>query len=310
MILILSCFITHDRQLNRYNRFDIFKYTLNSYRNIKFKSVYIFAKLDNEFLGRKKELYTLINDIFINSEIFIDDIRYETQKEWSIFMNSIKDKYYENDELVWFIQNDDHVFIDSNTKILEEGIKLLEDDMSQYKTLYFSHWPEIIRLSGKNNTQSISNNYIKFTETLVDAIQIFNFKYLYYILCENNINYSFKRIDHIVHLNYNEERAYRPNDHTIRPIDQTIYVPLKELCRHFDGYNHVGIPLHTPPCECLQLPDDGISIQKIDNTPEMLRARMTVPHSSIWTANNEFIIPEEWIQIMLKLYNSENKLIQ
>ena len=52
-------------------------------------------------------------------------------------MNSIKDKYYENDELVWFLQNDDHVFIDSNTKILEEGIKLLEEDPSQYKTLYF-----------------------------------------------------------------------------------------------------------------------------------------------------------------------------
>ena len=39
MILILSVFITHDRGNNRYNRLDIFKYTLNSYRNIKFRSV-------------------------------------------------------------------------------------------------------------------------------------------------------------------------------------------------------------------------------------------------------------------------------
>ena len=36
----------------------------------------------------------------------------------------------------------------------------------------------------------------------------------------------------------------------------------------------------------------------------MLRARMTVPHSSLWTANNQFIIPEEWIQKMLELYNN------
>lgn len=304
MILILSCFITHDRENNRYNRLDIFKYTLNSYRNIKFRSVYIFVKLDSEFLYRKEELYRFINDTFSKSEVYIDDNRYETQYEWAIFMNSIKDKYYINDELVWFLQNDDHVFIDSNTKILDEGIKLLEEDPSQYKTLYFSHWPEITRLSGKNNTQSLCKNYIKFTETLIDSIQIFNFKYLYYILCENNINYSFKRIDHILHLNYNHKRAYRPYDHTIRPLDQTIFVPLKELCRHFDGYDHVGIPLHIPPCECLHLPEDGKTIQYIDNTPEMLRARMTVPHSSLWTANNQFIIPEEWIQIMLELYKN------
>lgn len=298
MILILSCFITHDRPNNRYNRFDIFKFTLNSYRNINFTSVYIFVKLDTEFLNRKDELYTFIHNTFTNSEVFIDDTRYETQNEWTIFMNSIKDKYYINDELVWFLQNDDHVFIDTNTEILDQGLKLLQDDPSQYKTLYFSHWPEIIKLSGKNNTQTVCDNYIKFTETLLDSIQVFNFKYLYYILCMNNLNYSFRRIDNI-HLNLSIN-PYRSS----RPLDQTIYVPLKELCRHFDGYDHVGIPLHVPPCECLHLPEDGTTIQYIDKTPEMLRARMTIRHTSGWTANNHFSIPEEWIQKMLALHNT------
>lgn len=86
MILILSCFITHDRGNNRYNRLDIFKYTLNNYRNIKFNSVYIFVKLDSEFLDRKEELYTFINDTFSNSEIIINDIRYETHKVYFVII--------------------------------------------------------------------------------------------------------------------------------------------------------------------------------------------------------------------------------
>lgn len=114
----------------------------------------------------------------------------------------------------------------------------------------------------------------------------------------NNLNYSFRRIDNI-HLNLSIN-PYRSS----RPLDQTIYVPLKELCRHFDGYDHVGIPLHVPPCECLHLPEDGTTIQYIDKTPEMLRARMTIRHTSGWTANNHFSIPEEWIQKMLALHNT------
>ena len=108
---------------------------------------------------------------------------------------------------------------------------------SLYKTLYLSHWPEIVRVSGSNREYQINGNYIIFNCTLVDSIQIFNLKYLYHIIVETiwtDPNYT--RIDFVFPQIFNGERK------------QTLFASLKEQCRKFDGYDHVQMdPSNCPP---------------------------------------------------------------
>ena len=43
-------------------------------------------------------------------------------------------------QLVWFLQNDDHPFIDADASALCEGLSALQADPAPYKSLWPSHW--------------------------------------------------------------------------------------------------------------------------------------------------------------------------
>lgn len=309
MILILSTFVTNDRRsfpyekskICNYSRIDIFKYMLKSYKNLPFKEVYLFIKLDNEFISQGQYFYD--NDIteylynnFSNlskNKIHIVLDRYTNQTRWIPFIKTIMDKHGPN-ESVWFTQNDDHIFIDNNLDVLLEGLTQLEGDTNRHKSIYFSHWPEILKLSGKQETPVLYNNYIKFNLSLLDSIQIFNLQFLYDIF----VDYQWKN-EHILIDSILNELCHQPS--VDNPLSQVIYVPLKELCRHFDGYGHVGI---SNDCPRLELPNNTFNYSKYT-----LIKKMTPFMSSAWTQNNSFTIPQEWIDINLKLHNNITEYI-
>ena len=64
MILLLSVFITHKRKVNRFSRYDIFKYTLTSYKDLPFSELYFFISLDDEFVHLKNDLTKFIMERF------------------------------------------------------------------------------------------------------------------------------------------------------------------------------------------------------------------------------------------------------
>ena len=194
----------------------------------------------------------------------------------------------------FFLNNDYHVFIDYDTTLLEEGIKLLLEEPNKHKSIYISHWPEIIKLSGKYNIPEINKNYIKFNLTQLDSIQIFNLEFLYYILIKYKWKNIYPRIDDIIY-----EITNKPNQDNI--LSQTIYVPLKELFRKFDGYLHVNLLNGCPP---LNLYSNTFNYDK-----ETLINKITSKHTSAWTNNNNFIIPTEWIDINLSLHNRDSYVL-
>lgn len=159
----------------------------------------------------------------------------------------------------------------------------------KHKSIYFSHWPEIIKLSGKYQQPDRINNYIKFNLSLLDSIQIFNLKFLYYIFVEYNWKNDHIRIDSILN-----EISSKPGEDN--PLLQTIYVPLRELVRHFDGYGHVNID--TSSYLPLELPCNTFNYSK-----NILLNKITASHKSPWTKNNKFQIPQEWININLSLHS-------
>jgi len=69
-------------------------------------------------------------------------------------------------------------------------------------------------------------------------------------------------------------------------LSQVIYIPLKELCCHFDGYVHVGMDRHA--CPLLELPSNTFDYFK-----DTLIKKMTATHHSYWTENNNFTTLQE-----------------
>lgn len=139
MILLLSVFLTNDRPLNRYSRYDIFKYMLYSYRNLPFCEIYIGVRLDLEFLDKQEELNEFIHQNFSTvgmDKIHIHYDRYEKQSQWIPFIKKLVEKHGEN-ELVWLSQNDDHIFIDFNLDLLKEGIEILKQEKDPRKRSIF-----------------------------------------------------------------------------------------------------------------------------------------------------------------------------
>ena len=306
--LLLSVYITSNRSNvrwnvgNRYDRLSVFKYTLESYARMKWDKVNLFVELDAEFVSRTKELSDHVERLFGTENVNIQFKRFTRQDEWREFFSQAYPT--QEDRLVWFSQCDDHVFIDFNLDVVNEGFDLLRKDTGRFKTMFYSHWPEILRLSGKLNTHERVGNYVKFKCTLVDAIQVFNLNYLKYLFTELDWRGKpFKKIDNLV-----LQRSVWCDPKNLRDRDghyyfdnlQTVYVPLRELARHFDGYSHVWIK-HGPSDEfpLLELPHEA---NKFDRSPAMIKRQMQVPHTSEWTEGNTFTVPDEWVNAAIALY--------
>lgn len=289
MLLLVSCFVTHKRNMgyDRYNRLDVFKYMLQSYSRIPFTHAFFYIKLDDEFNAYQNEIEQFIKDLFITkvSELSIEFKRLEERHEFGNCITNLISRFGEN-ELVWFTQNDDHIFIDTDADIILEGIELLKNDNTLYKTLYYSHWPELIRVSGKCGHVERIGNYVKFRSTLVDNTQVFTLQYLKYIVLENNWNVNYtKRIDNILPYKFSRDEP------------QIIYVPLKEICRKMNGYSHVN--MNAIACPPLVLPPEA-NIFPIDS--ESIKRKIVAEHQSPWTIGNHFIIPDEWIETSIMLH--------
>jgi hypothetical protein len=283
LILVNSTFITErrDPSLNRYPRLDIYKYMLRSISKLNFSHVYFFITLDHEFQNRCAELESYIRQLFINSEIHIEMKRLEHQEEWKPLIEELCKKFPLK-QPIFFTQNDDHIFVDENDNLLQQGIQLMSEDSSDFHTLYLSHWPEILKLSGKGGQYRKTGNYVVFPSHVIDSIQIFSLGFLKHILCDIHWNAPYSRIDTISGCSIHN-----------------IYVPLKEQCRKFNAYMHVSMPYDY--YQQLVLPEEN-NKEILHMTPEKLKRCVYAPQHSAWENGNNFVVPDEWMQIILELY--------
>lgn len=297
MILILNAFITDQRARgNRYPRLEVFKYTLYSYRTIPFSEMFLFIKLDTNYDHVREKLVQYIHKLFPHvgpQRIHIVFDRLYRQPQWNEFITRMYAEKGGN-ELIMFLNNDDHVFVDSTTTVLKEGLDILSKDTHRFKSIYISHWPEILRLSGKYETPEKVGNYVSFHLSLLDSIQIFNLELLHHVLVTYPWRGDHPRIDDIL----NELTPIPSQDN---PLSQKIFVPLKELFRKFDGYGHVGISHDCPP---LHIPTN---VFKYDR--KTLIAKMAPPHQSAWVNGNAFTIPAEWIETNIALHVTDKYIL-
>lgn len=247
MILLLNAKITDHRIMNyrhqvgshypNDNRVDIFKYCLASYAAMDpLISKYVFfIELSPEFASRAEELKLFVEEMFPPDKLILSWKRNDSIAEW-VNVCSLVDTI--DDNIIWLACNDDHIFVDSNLDIVKDAINVLENDPDPMATVYYSHFPESIKLANHFNANLVdSGNFVKYNWSRFDAIQIIK-------------NERLKA--YWIGFNDNSRVWHRPDEMVFtRSLPSTFYTPTKEIVRHFDGYGHVGNFSNITPSMCI-----------------------------------------------------------
>jgi len=208
------------------NRFDIFKYCLAS-RAVMSSVVdnYVFYIDLAEFTTRQAEMQEYMESIFPKDKLEIHWHRIERTRDWRLLCEHFTD----DNQLIWYEGNDDHIFIDYNLDMISSAQATLLADADPNAVMYYSHWPEQMRMSLALNGKLTSDaNFIKFQWDTVDSLLLMKAS-------------RFKR--YWFETDCGEDNMYRSDPLGWQygyKIPGNVYSPTRELIRHYDGYSHVG----------------------------------------------------------------------
>ena len=230
------------------NKLDIFKYTLASLSVITWFRVFIqYEFIDNEFSDKYEETNEYIKTLF-GSKAVIRNKRNQHQKQW---IESVKELEPHKDYLIWFLCNDDHVFIDYNLNALNAMIDKMYELQLKNKDKYilgsFSHWPEainfryIFKVIDESNYYFVVEHKGKLPEDycdsshpiVVDSIQIITFELFRFFWTSQDYKDTWLPRSDPPFVKGKESRFVEVPDSTYYSV-----IPKRELCRHFDGYGH------------------------------------------------------------------------
>ena len=327
--LVISTLITERRQesatqpRHRYPRVDVFRYALESYANLTIITrAFLYVELDkNTVRANADEIHQLAVALFGSRLKVFRPWRIITQAGWRTEVGRWEtfgetDRFGRLPSNVLFLQNDDHVFIDHDEDVLREGVRRLCTDSTRFKTLMLSHWGEAIGLARKFQQPLLRGSFIVSRLTLLDAVQVFSREYLNFALVELPWRTAIMtRIDNLIRqvAVYGNRSAHRTAHYSTESGLQSFYVPLRELCRKFDGYGQAGVSNVSVPR--LVLPHTS---NTFSTTPEGLERRMSSHGNSLWAEGVEMIryidaqgrdrlcrlrcpLPQEWLVTSLRL---------
>ena len=264
MILFCNTFITEQSALNNWNyqksiprknlksfsNFDIFKYSLASLSvAYDWSKVILKISLDDIYKSRQQELEEFIKKEFSKFNLVLEWKRNEYQNDWK------KDYDLLDNNLIWYYCNHDHIFLDSSKDYLRSLVEDIKDE--ELCSVGFSHWPECIRTVRQGfhphplnapqlpSTYKIHSNYASVDSVNFDSIQIITKELYHQWWFEGEFNHiKLPRPDYFG-IGLAEIKSV--------PIHKTI-APLKELCRHFDGYYHIQPTIDNNQCPAIDIP--------------------------------------------------------
>lgn len=241
MILFVNVFIT-DKKHSNYNPYDrglypevnpyeVFKYSLASLSVIKWSKVIIYCLLDDDYEHNREDLAKTVKELFGDCSLYFH--RNVLQKQWQKAIEEI------DDELVWFTGNHDHVFIDYETSVLDAIVSEMMKRDEKYMSCYFSHWPEL--LAGLSHWGFIEKdrNFFTYRRPDSDSIQIVTKELLKEWWWGEDYG----------------DRQIPRTDHCVKQVPTLMFIPMRELCRHFDGYKRQICHVDINKCPPLFIPE-------------------------------------------------------
>lgn len=256
MILFVNTLITNDKpnftlpyqrgNLRKEDKLDILKYSLYSFsKAYKWSKVILYIQLDEYYKDRGVELEKYCLEIFKGINIIYKHKRNEYQNDWKQSFELL------DNNLIWFYCNHDHIFFDDNTLYLEELVEVMKNE--ELCSLQFSHWPENIRTAklGSSSppkdpkTYQIHSNHLSVTSNNFDSIQIITKELYRRWWFEGEFN----------HIKLPRPDFFGIGLAEIKPIPyHKVIIPLKEICRHFDGYQHIQPVIDNNQCPAIDIP--------------------------------------------------------
>ena len=255
-------YLDYPYQPNKYDKVDIFKYAMASYSVIPFSKVLIYCKLDEKYKNREDDLREFIEKEFAGQKLELSFDRLEHQDDWQ---NIYREKLVSGpgnplppNEPIWFCCNHDHIFMDYNLDILNEGVELLKI-AGESASVYFSHWPELLHKAShphneKHGPTNLHGNYLGFMLlNNNDSIQIITPELYKRWWFEEDYGDAFlPRSDYRLSDDQGNPIGYDIRNGRRQMLHHYCYVPLRELCRHYDGYGHVEI--NSNLCPAITIP--------------------------------------------------------
>ncbi len=242
------------------DRLEIYKYSLASLsKAYPWKRAIIYYKLHEEYHDKEQEFVEFVKNEFKHTDLILRNTRNEYVSDWMHTHRLI------NDELIWFYCNHDHVYLD-NTDYLLNYVKMFRENFSNtLSSIYFSHWPEMLCYvadSADDNPGCLPRpleNYkveeiddigiLKFpSKTMVCSIQIITKKLYEHWWVDGWEGQDVSKI----FLPRSDHARSIPNFKELESFD--VFVPTKEICRHFDGYGHTNPPINNEDCPPLTIP--------------------------------------------------------
>lgn len=222
-------------------RFDVFRYCLASTAALEplVTKFAFYITLASELFHRRAELDRYIHELFPEHKLHLVWSRNDLGIHWR---KSCEQILSDPDEIVWLAANDDHIFIDSSLDMVESAINWLALDPDPNAVMYYSHWPEQMRMSKHYNGELTSDgNFIRYNWETFDGIMMI----------------KAGRLKQYWERDYGDALMFKPDYlgayHNYR-CPSNVYAPTRELVRHYEGYSHVGTgcdnitpPLFIPP---------------------------------------------------------------
>ena len=254
---------TFDRgNLENYNSVDITKYSISSLAKCyNWSKVIINLELDYKIFS-EEDWNSLKSHIIseFEADVILSDKRIVKQNDWM-------DVYKEfDDDLIFYLGNNDHIWIDSDTKCLNKLVGRAREGKSKYSTICTSHWPESIRWAKSgyidfnqlqptqmNLDYKVEDNCVSYSGINIDSLNIIS-KELYYdwiFTCDWG-GVDIRRTDGVASLGGESILTIRQRNGLQLPT-QKIIIPFKEQFRHFDGYMHQRIT--NDICPVLSIPN-------------------------------------------------------
>ena len=324
--LLLSCFVFNHsasaRQYppvrTRFDRFDIFMWTLSSYGKLPLCDVHMYVELAPEYKKKRHLLTEHATHVFGSRLRTLQHVRLQTQSQWRAEVHRILSthKVQRLDRLVWYLGNDDHVFVDTSTAVFEEGLRLLAADPSVSKTLQPTHFTEGIRRAQflgfalqngiKTNVRGAAKGVI-VDGSRVELQRMGSFvRATIAPLSDSVLVMTYGRLRQIISCPWSMQVVKRLDGIEVcltgRHHNQTIYLPLREQCRKFDGYttSQAISADNVPP---LVLPPEA---NHFNRSRKALIALMTAQWPQMENSihpNSSLNVPSELIEAMLGLHN-------
>ena len=320
--VLMSAYITdvRARAKNRFPRLSIFRYTLYSYSRLPLDRVHLFIKLEEKWKPLQLELGKEIHTLFGRRLQTLEWDRLVSQQSWRRVVRNLCDH---GDRLVLFMQNDDHVFIDSDTRYLVQSLEVMRNHGALFKTMWISHWIEgLFGLGIKgpataNVTATLVSDMIRVETSHPESFQVVNAAYLNYLFVDLDwvaMKWApglkgFWRTDDVFvdmkgddgkHLDLSQGAFTGTRNKQI----QTTFIPLREVVRKFNGYSDRWVSEISRLLPPLVLPP---SQNRYHAGLEVLRHRLSnirsSPGSPLNLHHDETLrLPEEWVNASLALH--------